>query len=234
MSCLLCPTNFLCKLSNYLSYSCFNSLPSVAPAVCHSQLHPTLGAIDSHCGSSLLVSALNTGFSTSRLSFLLFTHLCGYRAHTRTRTDTHTQMSIPGLGSIHTWFDFYRLLCYFYCGEQGQASWNLTWTPASDIRSRLQPRHISWPLILPSHNTWGLMPYLWIPLSHTRPPWFHLQGPHPIVLLSTLWLQCPVPLRLTSHMLTDYSISISCYWTQIPCTATLACSISIICCRLYI
>lgn len=41
------------------------------------------------------------------------------------------------------------------------------------------------------------MPYLWIPLSYTRLPPFHLQEPHPIVLLSTLWLQCPVPLRRT-------------------------------------
>lgn len=59
----------------------FNSLPSVAPAVYYSESCPTLCAIDSHCGSSLLVSALNTGFSTSRVLFWCL-HTSAANTHT--------------------------------------------------------------------------------------------------------------------------------------------------------
>lgn len=77
----------------------------------------------------------------------LQTHLCCYN------TEVHVRAHVRVFPGSHVRFLFYWLLFFFLIREQGQASWNLPSTPAADERSGLQPSHLSWPLILPCHNT---------------------------------------------------------------------------------
>lgn len=87
----LCP-NHLSASTYHIDAVNFLSSAALYILLPASAFHPTLCAIDLHCGTLLLLSAVNMGSSASQVSLLcLQTHLCCYWKHSYTRqTHTHT------------------------------------------------------------------------------------------------------------------------------------------------
>lgn len=120
----------------------FNILPSVALYILLTVTQHFVLLI--HAAIPPLMSASSTESSATQVSLVcLQTNPCCYWTHSHRLEHTRA-------------FYWPPRLCY--SKEKGRASFNLTSTSASEQRSRLHPSHVSWTLILPCHNTLGLMP----------------------------------------------------------------------------